>query len=206
MLIESKNIASAWEISINHLIKDGEWVPAERGNRTKELRNVLFCIKSPNSMPQISDKYMFSKDFLTEYSDNYFLSEKINNSVAERINRLGDIKLNQIDKVIEILSGHYYSRRAVVSPWIQNEDLFSNHPPCVVLLQFQNRNNLLEITAVLRSNDAWMAALPDLIAIHKVQTIVASRLKVGIGNLHMLSNSYHIYEMDILKAMNIFQI
>jgi len=206
MLIENCNIANAWEISINHLIKDGEWVPAERGSRAKELRNVLFSITSPCSQPQISGKYVFSENFLTEYSDNYFLSEKTNSSVAERINRFGEIKLNQINRIIEILSGHYYSRRAVISPWIQNEDLFSNHPPCVVLLQFQIRNNLLEITAILRSNDAWLAALPDLIAIHKVQTKVAEELGIGIGRLCMLSNSYHMYEMDVLKALTVFQI
>lgn len=204
MLIESNDIASAWESSICHLIQDGEWVPAERGNRAKELRNVLFSILSPSLKPQISDKYVFSKNFLAEYADNYFMSEKINNSVAQRVSRFGEMKLNQINRVTEILSQHDYSRRAVISPWIQNEDLFSNHPPCVVLLQFLVRNNLLEITAVLRSNDAWLAALPDMIAIHKVQTKVAEKLNIEMGRLCMLSNSYHMYEMDVLKAMEIF--
>lgn len=205
MNIVCNTIAEAWEKSIENLLLHGFWVPAERGNRAKELRNVLFTINSPFMSPIDSDKYAFSKEFLEEYSDNYLLSSNSSDSVSERINRFGVNKINQIDRIVEILSNHYFSRRAVISTWQQDLDLFSTHPPCLTSLQFQVRNNSLEISGILRSNDAWFAALPDLIAIFKLQKKVANELKLNIGVLNMLSINYHIYEMDFLNAVNVFK-
>lgn len=206
MQIISENIANAWEKSIVAILQNGEWIPAERGNRAKELRNVLFSISNPENTPQVSDKYYFSSEFIKEYSDNYLLGDKSIGSVAERISKLGENKLNQLDCIIGLLNENSYTRRALVSTWNPQIDLYSNHPPCLSTLHFQIRNQKLEITGVLRSNDAWFAALPDLIAIYKVQDKVAKSIGVSIGNLNLLSISYHIYEMDYLKAFENFQI
>jgi thymidylate synthase (methanogen type) len=205
MIIESNSFSDAWEKSIFQIIEEGEWIPAERGNRTIELRNVFFCITSPLTKPQISSKYSFPESFVEEYSSNYLLSETDIESVATRILRVGSSKVNQIEKVTDLLSSHYYSRRAIISTWVHSEDLFTSHPPCLLSMQFQVRNKLLEVTAVLRSNDAWFAAPLDFLAINKVQINLAKRLDLEVGCLHMLSTNYHIYEMDLLKAINIFK-
>ncbi|MBN1181719.1 MAG: hypothetical protein JXB49_05480 [Bacteroidales bacterium] len=204
MIIDRISIADAWEESIFRLLNEGVWIPSERGCRAKEMRNLLFSISSPGTQPQVSNKYAFPQSFIQEYSDNYLISMKSTNSVAERINRYGENSLNQSERIIQILTNHYYSRRAVINTWQQNVDLFSNHPPCITSLQFQVRNNSLEVTSVLRSNDAWFAALPDLISIYKIQKKIADALNIGIGCLNMLSVNYHIYEMDFLKAKGVF--
>ena len=204
MLIEDNTIATAWEKSIHAVIRTGEWIPAERGNRVKEIRNVLFTINSPETEPLISTKYNFSTEFLFDYAKNYLLALKSTDTVAERVTSYGETNLNQLDKITEILANHYYSRRAVIATWIPQIDLYSSHPPCVTSLQFLIRNSSLEITAMLRSNDAWFAALPDLISIYYTQSKIANALNLKVGKLHMLSTSYHIYEMDLFKATEMF--
>lgn len=91
----------------------------------------------------------------------------------------------------------------MISFWDPIEDINSEHPPCPIAIQFIVRSDKLEMLAVLRSSDAWMAAIPDYIALTTIQKNVANQLNLNIGTYTQYSMSYHIYEFDVMIAKGV---
>ena len=199
----SDTIADAWEASIYELLKDHKWIPTQRGMRAIELRNVLFTIKSPDKEPIVSSKYQFNKRFIETYC-NSIRDTFPGDSIKSRLYNYDD-KIDQISMVLKELQRDWFTRRAVISLWNPTVDSTSSHPPCTVVLQFLFREGKLHLTSVLRSNDAWMAALPDMIALSRIQAEMAKTLNVEIGIYTQMSVSYHIYEPDVMLAEEIFK-
>ena len=201
MEFSGDTISEAWELSITELLKCSEFVPSERGMKTIELCNVLFKIKHPDLEPKISSKYCFDKNFIEAYSEKM---KEYWKSIKERLFSYGKNNINQINTILNTLNNCWYSRRTFVSTWDPNIDFNNSHPPCPVGLQFMIRNNQLNLTAFLRSNDAWMCAIPDMIELSKIQKEISFMLGVDIGSYNQLSVSYHIYEPDLIYAKEVF--
>lgn len=89
--------------------------------------------------------------------------------------------------------------------WRPEEDATSSHPPCPITIQFLVRSKKLEMTVVLRSSDAWMAAIPDFIAFTNIQRLVGQKLKLRPGRYTQFAVSYHVYEYDVLMAREAMQ-
>jgi len=198
-MIQRKYISDAWEESIRYLLKNGKWVPTQRGFEALEVNNLHIEITHPLSEPRISNIYEFGEDVITHYSLSY-TKEYCAESIKDRFFSYGINNVNQVDEVIRILKNNWYSRRAVISTLIPDYDFTSLHPPCVIAIQFLCRDNKLYLTSTIRSNDAWLAALPDMIALTNIQKLVADALDLDIGSYHQLSVSYHIYEVDCISA------
>lgn len=197
------SIGSAWELSIHRLLSEVSWVPTQRGLRTIELTNVVFRIKNPLSDPVVSSKYAFSKEFIENYC-NSIRDNFPGDSIKSRLYDYAG-KIDQIALITKELKKEWFTRRAVASLWQPDVDIGSTHPPCTIFLQFMFRDNRLHLSTVLRSNDAWMAALPDMIAFSQLQERVANDLKVSVGQYTQMSVSYHMYEPDIIIAKEAFR-
>ena len=202
MEIEKEHIYEAWEESIKQVLINGIWIPTQRGMNALEINNLMFTITNPLSGQQYSDKYPFNKQFIEDYinslDQNY---EGISSS--ERIYNYNKT-VNQYNTIKNKLKNSWYSRRAVINLWNPITDNRNNHPPGVISYQFFIRNNQLNLFALLRSNDAWMAGILDILANVSLLKKMARDLNIKIGKYQQISNSYHIYEIDYLKVKQIF--
>lgn len=204
MIITGKTIAETWEKSIIALLNSGIKVLTERGKYSLELRNLMLCVKEPYVEPMVSKKSILSQKHINDYVNTILQGYGKRDSVHHRIFHFKQYSVDQYKYVVEKLKEKWYTRRAVICLWDPEIDEKSTHPPGICLLTFYIRNDKLMATAVIRSNDAWLGALPDMIACYKLQEKVANEVSVQVGEYTHFAISYHIYEHDIDKAFQIF--
>lgn len=106
--------------------------------------------------------------------------------------------LDQIDLIIKHLKYNPNSRQAVMTIWdpaldLTEKTIYRDYP-CSNWLHFLLRDNKLECTLTIRSNDALFGLSQINIAeFCFIQKIIASILKVAPGSLTILSDSLHVY-------------
>lgn len=205
MEIHSDTIASAWENSIKVLLDDTLKLHfTQRGERAKEILGVQMVISRPLDEPIIPQTYPFGDYFIEDYCDNILDSSSGgSHSIGTRIVKRSSLDQNsndQLKKVINLLKKSPDTRRAIICLWHLEKDLSTEHPPCACTIQFLIRNGKLDTIAYFRSNDSWMAALPDMIAITKLAKIISQKIGVPVGQYIHFAASYHLYEPDIIPA------
>ena len=199
MEIVADSMVDAWTKSIRYLLGFGTWVPTERNTRALEVRNLLLIITSPQLNPPLPVRYGFDRRFVAEHIGTFHTEQYTGASIRSRIYCFRGT-INQVDVVVQRLRENWYSRRAVIITWEPVEDNTSDGPPCAVVLTFLIRDGKLCLSVVLRSNDAWLAVVPDMIALMQIQFEVARILSVPVGDYAHLAVSYHIYEPDVAHA------
>lgn len=207
MEILGTSLSETWEKSIRRLIEDETpLVPTQHGVMAKELQNLVMIIDGPFQERRISEKYSFPEKFRTDYTESLLESYSTAEILHSRMYKYGNSKLNQFERCIKILQEEWYSRRAVMTLWKPEEDLFSPFPPCICSLQMIVRQNKLDLVVIMRSNDAWLSAHLDMLALTNIQRVIAETLKLRCGRYIHHAVSYHIYEFDYPKAKQVFSV
>jgi len=103
---------------------------------------------------------------------------------------------DQYGPVIERLKKDPDSRQAVVTIWNPELDLLPEKRdyPCTILHQFRIRDNKLNMSVYMRSNDVWLGAAYDFFQFTRVQIAIASVLGIQPGTYAHHVGSLHIYE------------
>lgn len=118
-------------------------------------------------------------------------------------------KINQIEKVYETLKAHPDSRQAVMIIWDPREDLpiDNGEPrnkdiPCNICSMIKVRDEKLEWTQIMRSNDIFLGLPYNIIQFTSIQEIIASWLGIKVGSYNHISDSLHLYTKNesILRA------
>ena len=111
---------------------------------------------------------------------------------------------NQIERIIELLQKDPYSRRAVLNINVPNYEVIdTKDEPCTVCLDYQIRNNKLQCTCVMRSNDMNFGLRNDLGFFISLQKYIARRLGVEVGSYNHFAMSIHVYDRDIKFAKDV---
>jgi thymidylate synthase len=112
---------------------------------------------------------------------------------------------DQYGPVIERLKKDPDSRQAVVTIWDPVLDLLPEKRdyPCTILHQFRIRDNKLNMSIYMRSNDVWLGAAYDFFQFTRVQIAMASVLGVAPGSYAHHVGSLHIYEQHYDAAENL---
>ncbi|NBR24195.1 MAG: thymidylate synthase [Micrococcales bacterium] len=112
---------------------------------------------------------------------------------------------DQYAPVIERLKKDPDSRQAVVTIWNPELDLLPEKRdyPCTILHQFRIRDNKLNMSVYMRSNDVWLGAAYDFFQFTRVQIAMASVLGVAPGSYAHHVGSLHIYEQHYGSAENL---
>ena len=109
----------------------------------------------------------------------------------------------QYDIAVERLKQDRETRQAVVTIWNPQIDSVGgkNDYPCTLSQQFRIRNNKLNMTVHMRSNDVWLGAAYDFFQFTRVQIAIASILGIEpgtyahhVGSLHIYKNNYESVE------------
>lgn len=114
----------------------------------------------------------------------------------------------QYEKVIERLKNDPDTRQAVVTIWDPKLDLLPQKRdyPCTILHQFRIRDNKLNMTVFMRSNDVWLGAAYDFFQFTRVQLAMANVLGIEPGKYTHHVGSLHIYEQHYEAADKLYHI
>jgi len=109
---------------------------------------------------------------------------------------------SQYAPIIERLKADPDTRQAVVTIWNPELDLLANKRdyPCTILHQFRIRDNKLNMSVYMRSNDVWLGAAYDFFQFTRVQLSMASILGIEAGTYNHHVGSLHIYEQHYDSA------
>ena len=112
---------------------------------------------------------------------------------------------DQYGPAVERLKNDPDSRQAVVTIWDPKLDLLPNKKdyPCTILHQFRIRDNKLNMSVYMRSNDVWLGAAYDFFQFTRVQIAMASVLGIKPGKYTHHVGSLHIYEQHYDMAENL---
>ena len=113
----------------------------------------------------------------------------------------GPLTARQTPMLIHELQRDKLSRRAVLtvrSPehsWSVAKDI-----PCTLSVQFLRRRGVLNMHVSMRSNDAWMGHVYDVVCWRLVQQFVAEAIGSAVGNVYWTVGSMHVYQRHIQAA------
>lgn len=212
--IVGKTLGEVYEKVYKELIHFGNDI----GN-TLELENAILLIEKP-SLKDLHLPYRdFSKNYLmkelnwywTGRNDVEFIGEvakmwyqisddgKTNNSAYGYIvhKKYGR---DQLLEILEILKNDPASRRAVLNisdPLLHKEE--TKDLQCTVALQFLIRDNKLNMTVFMRSNDLYFGLPYDSIYFMTIQDWLAKQLNIKVGSYTHHATSMHIYKRDLDK-------
>lgn len=111
---------------------------------------------------------------------------------------------NQIDYIIEKLSGTFFTRRAQAITWIPLYDPETYDPPCLQriwcrILPGNGGKLYLAMNVHWRSRDAYRAAFMNLFGLTCLQKTIAEKIsartgkEIFVGQYTDIIDSYHIY-------------
>jgi thymidylate synthase len=115
------------------------------------------------------------------------------------------------ESVINRLKKSPLSRRAVVISWHPEVDILMHEPPCVDLLQFFYRDNVIRLVAYIRSNDMLSAWPQNAYGLTGLLCYVAEALKGEAlegpctGPVTTISGSAHCYPSRDAKELTQFR-
>ena len=122
------------------------------------------------------------------------------NSYASRLYSYMGQK-NQVEWLVDRLRKNPSTRSATISMFEPLTD--EGYIPCVSLLDFQETDGQLNMTAYCRALDFGCKAYVNLVMLHLIQQNIAEKVGVPCGKLVLLVKSAHFYMRDREKVLAI---
>lgn len=124
------------------------------------------------------------------------------NSYASRLYSYMGRK-NQVEWLVNRLRKNPSTRSASISMFEPLTD--EGYIPCVSLLDFQETDGQLNMTAYCRALDFGCKAYVNLVMLHLIQQDIAEEVGVPCGKLMLLVKSAHFYMRDREKVLKILR-
>lgn len=112
--------------------------------------------------------------------------------------------LNQLERAYYALKNNPENRQTVLLYWdpiqdipLKNGESQSKDIPCNICSMIKIRNEKLEWTQIMRSNDVYKGLPYNLVQFTSLQEILSGWLNVGVGHYTHISDSLHIYDQDL---------
>lgn len=198
--IERATIGSAHEEIIKNIVLDGVQVMTKHGITLEYPESVCIKITQPFKEPVKCPANKFPLEGMKIYAEQLLTVAPVQfdyNCGNRWFDYFGDgdgTGINQIQHmVIEELQKDKSSRRAVATSIQPLSDYVLTHIPCISFLQFMIRNNKLNLTVYIRSNDMLSAWGADAYALSNLLKYVGEQLKIETSYLEIISVSAHIY-------------
>jgi len=215
-VIKRKTIKQVYTVLAKQLLKD-----KYRVTNTSEIENCALVITKPSlvdfsfGMREISEKYA------TAELEWYWSGDNSCHTIGAHAKRWLAITddgktsnsaygyilqkkygFNQIDEVIALLRLDSTSRRAVLNisdPTINRIE--TKDMQCTVCIQFLVRNNKLNMTVYMRSNDIVFGLPYDYIYFMSIARHIALELGIEIGTYTHIAGSMHLYDSSRNKII-----
>jgi len=199
LCIKKPSVASAFDELIPKILKEGELVETEFGERTKEIKNTIIEITNPK-LKRVPEKYPLGEKAVEEYTKNLLYGSKnvFSYDYHERLFKYpyGDERINQIEYIINKLNQQKNSRRAVAITWNPKIDIEVSKDergsvPCLQFIEFLIRGDNLYMTVVFRSNDALIAFPSNAIRAEGMFSFIRSRYPAKKSLAADIANTGH---------------
>lgn len=214
-IIEIENGVNGYVDLVQHVLKHGKET-APRGMKTREIEDAIIRIDdvyntlplniNRGTVPGIGAVEACQLMSGTSFPDlviaigPQFKNYAEDNGVFH--GAYGPRTNGQYEVIIDRLQADPDSRQAVVTIWNPQYDLQPQKRdyPCTVLHQFRIRDNKLNMSVYMRSNDVWLGAAYDFFQFTRVQIAMASVLGIEPGKYAHHVGSLHIYEQHYESA------
>ncbi len=203
--IKAKNPVDGWKRAVRNIMQNGMLRVDERDVETRWCDNVMIHICNPY-VNRVSDPYPFSEKVLKEKYATQLLNPdrmEFDYTYGERLNAWGDGEVNQIDYVIEKLKTSPKTRRAVATTWDPRKDTVCDEVPCLNHFVFMSRDNTIDLSVMIRSNDMYGAWLANVYGIAELLGFIAEKTTMRPGRITTLSVNAHIYSHDWEQASEV---
>ena len=124
------------------------------------------------------------------------------NSYASRLYSYMGQK-NQVEWLIDRLQKNPATRSATISMFEPLTD--EGYIPCVSLLDFQESDGKLNMTAYCRALDFGCKAYVNLVMLYLIQKEIAEKVGIPCGSLILIVKSAHFYMRDRNKVLEILR-
>ena len=214
-IIEIENGVNGYVDLVQHVLKHGKET-APRGMKTREIEDAIIRIDdvyntlplniNRGTVPGIGAVEACQLMSGTSFPDlviaigPQFKNYAEDNGVFH--GAYGPRTNGQYEVIIDRLKADPDSRQAVATIWNPQYDLQPQKRdyPCTILHQFRIRDNKLNMSVYMRSNDVWLGAAYDFFQFTRVQIAMASVLGIEPGKYAHHVGSLHIYEQHYAAA------
>jgi thymidylate synthase len=209
-----------WKKAVKTIMAQGQLVKDERGQKTKEITNLIIRTKKPLAST-IPPEFPLKENALERYEEEMVkptldgfvytygnrLRYHFNGAIAPMGGRVQ--KVDQLAETILRLSENNQSRRATMVTWDPARDSNAEEVPCMILADFKIRKDRLITTGVWRSHDIFGAYMANFIALRRLAMYTANELRtnfnqdIKVGEIVTQSISAHIYEHNWDEARKV---
>ncbi len=200
--LRARDPVDGWTRIVRKIMQSGMLRVDERGIETRWCDNVMIHIMNPLEN-RVTELYPFSEKVLKEkYATQLLNPNRLNfdYTYGERLNAWGDGEINQIEYVVKKLKESPKSRRAIATTWDPRKDTIRDEVPCLNHFVFMTREEVLDISVMIRSNDMFGAWLANVFALGELLVHVANRTNLEVGTVTTISVNAHVYNHDWEKA------
>lgn len=202
--ITAGSLGEAWRLSLDRLIKapDTELATSDTAGDFLDWEGVTLVCPTPDRGPRVSSLYPFPT-LVSEYERQLLPDEQDQftdfATIANRIYQWPspwDDTINQVHDATALLLRDAGSRRAIVQIWNPVEDANPNSEAAPIShcqFYFSVRAAKLNMTVMSRSVDAWLGAVPNMVAFAELQRVVARGVSLPVGQYRQFILSYHLY-------------
>ncbi len=193
--IYEESIKDAHKLALLQILFSGHETDSQYG-KTKEIINMMITVKNPY-------KEVFENKLYNEYG-----KDLVNPSLSSDTYTYGKLlcyyngEFNQIKAIIKRLENNLEDRAALASLWIPQKHLTEkSNQPCLDAVHVLIRNNKVNLTAYIRSNDMFKAWPINIAGLAYVNHYIWEELHkkyedLELGYVTTISASAHIYEQD----------
>lgn len=214
LLLRAPTVRSAYLRLLWHVLTFGQRGATQHSSQQRELLNALTVVSDePADMARCSyaDWMPFTRESLgargADGQHSGYIGQLLRADPGAGVSYTYGSRLrafagehDQLRALIDELRAAGESRRAVAALWSPAQDIGSQSPPCLNLLQARLREGRLQLTAYFRSHDIYRAWAPNAYALRALQAELAEALGAQAGDLTILSASAHIYAHDWERA------
>ncbi len=212
-----------WQAAVEKLLYYKKETVSSRIGDMKELLHVVFSISNPRDrwitqrLPPISIAFAlaelvwilvgsddstvinFWNPILPRYAGN---SEKYPGAYGFRIKH--NFGFDQLERAYEALKNEPSNRQTVILIWDPQKDFPNKNGesanadiPCNICSLLKIREQKLEWTQIMRSNDVFRGTPYNFVQFTCLQEILAGWLEVEVGSYTHFCDSLHLYTSDI---------
>jgi len=219
-LFKGHTADDVWRSAVKTLRTEGAPVQEGRGGATREILRACFEIERPQQRwvvsrePAMNPAFALAEvmwivngrnesDFLNFWNTQLpafaGFGATYHGAYGYRLRR--QFGLDQLERAFQALQGNPLGRQVVLQIWDPRSDFprEDGSPveldiPCNVASLLKVRNNRLEWTQVMRSNDLFLGTPHNFVQFTALQEIMAGWLGLEMGSYFHLSDSLHVYE------------
>ncbi len=220
--INGETANDVWEKALKELKKETAFHVESRSGITSELLHTLLSISNPRErwvsirVPQLSIAFALAEIVWIINGSNDAKIINYWNPSLKQFAGIGDqyhgaygfrlrknLGIDQLDRAFLSLKNNPNNRQTVLLIWDPLKDLpdtngqpTSEDIPCNICSLLKIRENKLEWTQIMRSNDIFRGLPYNIVQFTSLQEIMAGWLEVEVGSYTHFSDSLHLYNDD----------